>query len=127
MTSPNDCLDCLDMVSPYRDARENAEKREMKCDCWTTCTDYDGHGEIFSIDFCPLHAAAPQLLEACEADIEMLKDCWDAINSLPDDALGCVDPKYPDEQGYYIKDALLHYIGERIAESQTAIRAARGE
>ena len=70
MTSPNDCLDCLDMVSPYRDARENAEKREMKCDCWTTCTDYDGHGEIFSIDFCPLHAAAPQLLEACEAVVQ---------------------------------------------------------
>ena len=76
---------------------------------------YAGAGSFQSInriENARLIAAAPQLLE-------MLETCYRAIKSLDNDALGNVPDKSPTEQGWYIRDELLHNIAG-------IIRAAKG-
>ena len=42
----------------------------IKCYCYASCTDYGSHGEVFTIEYCALHEAAPHLLELLEEWLE---------------------------------------------------------
>lgn len=47
----------------------------------------------------------------------VLMTCRDAINSLPEDALGDV-PDTPDQQGWWIRDELVHNITRILLEKE---------
>ena len=80
------------------------------CGCRTYMSE---HPNLFvpMVEYCSMHKAAPQLLE-------MLETCYGAIETLDNDALGNVPDKSPTEQGWYIRDELLHNIAGIIRKAK---------